>query len=145
MKAYRFRLAGVAHIRQAQEQAAANSLALANLALRRAESAREHAIAERNNLRLPEGTVSVDAFSWLQDQAERATEEVARRTHVVLEARAAVDDARRQWVEARQRTAVLERLDDRQRALWQQEFDRSEATEMDDMASMRFVRQGAAR
>ena len=45
--------------------------------------------------------------------------------------------AREQWLVARRRCAVLERLDHRRRAEWQTEFDRTEAKELDDMASVR--------
>ena len=142
MKAYRFRLAGVAHIRQAQEDAAANVLALANLDLRRAEADRRHAMAVREGLHHPTGTVTPEAIAWIQDQAERASEEIRRCTELVERAHDAVVSARQQWLEARQRCAVLERLDERQRADWQKEFDRLESVELDDLASVRYLRQG---
>jgi flagellar biosynthesis chaperone FliJ len=45
--------------------------------------------------------------------------------------------ARRAWGSASQRTATLDRLDERHLALWRSAYDRSEAIVLDDLATRR--------
>jgi flagellar export protein FliJ len=136
VKAYSFRLAGVARIRRLEEGIAAQELAVAAHAVALARQDVARATRRLGELAAPTGTASVQDVRWTQDQADRLSE--SRRAHLAsLEAaetrRAA---ARDRWLVSRRRCAVLERLDDRRRGEWQTEFDRSEAKELDDMASV---------
>lgn len=136
MKAYAFRLAGVARVRQLEEGIAAQELATAAHAVALAQRAVDRATRQLGELAAPTGAGSVQDVRWTQDQADRLSE--SRRAHLealaVAETRRAA--ARDRWVVARRRCAVLERLDDRRRGEWETEFDRSEAKELDDMATV---------
>ncbi len=145
MKAYRFRLEGVARIRGLQERLAAHTLAGATVILRRAERALVEARAALAALSPPSGSTTGAQVVWTQDQGERLDETRRRRAEAVAAASTAVDDARRAWGEARKRCAMLERLDARQREQWQVTFDRAETKELDDVATVAFVRSGGAR
>lgn len=143
MKAYSFRLAGVARVRKLQEGIAAQELAAASHEMTRAKLGVARATELLEQLAVPEGTTTVLDVHWTQDQADRMGE--SRRAHLVAleaaEARRAL--ARERWLVSRRRCAVLERLDDRRRSEWQTEFDRAEAKELDDMASVRAPRRPA--
>lgn len=137
MKAYSFRLAGVARVRQLEEGIARQDLATASGEVADALHRLALATEALENHAVPEGTLSVRDLRWTQDQADRMAE--SRRAGVAVleaaEARRAL--ARDRWMVSRRRCAVLERLDDRRRGEWQTEFDRAEAKELDDMASVR--------
>ena len=137
MKAYSFRLAGIARVRQLQEGIAAQELAAASHQVMRAKRGVARATELLEQLAIPEGSTSVQDVHWTQDQADRMG--ASRRAHMVALEAAEVQraQARDRWLASRRRCAVLERLDDRRRGEWQTEFDRTEAKELDDMASGR--------
>jgi flagellar export protein FliJ len=136
VKAYSFRLAGVARVRQLEEGIAAQELATAARAVALAQRDVARATRQLGELAAPTGATSVHDVRWTEDQADRLSE--SRRAHLAAleaaETQRAV--ARDRWLVSRRRCAVLERLDDRRRGEWQTEFDRSEAKELDDMASV---------
>jgi flagellar export protein FliJ len=136
VKAYSFRLAGVARVRQLEEGIAAQELATASRAVALARRDVARTTRRLDELAVPTGAASVRDVQWTQDQADRLGE--SRRAHLAsleaAEARRAA--ARDRWLVSRRRCAVLERLDDRRRGEWQTEFDRYEAKELDDMASV---------
>ena len=139
MRAYSFRLAGVARVRHLQEGIAAQGLATATRDVASAMAGLAHATALLDQLAVPQGTTSADILHWTGDQADRMGE--ARRAHAtaLAAAEARREMAREQWLVARRRCAVLERLDARRRSEWQTEYDRAEAKELDDMASGRAI------
>ena len=53
------------------------------------------------------------------------------------EADVQLDEARTAWLAARRKTAVLDRLDERQRAAWEVEDGREQAKELDELATGR--------
>ena len=137
MKAYAFRLAGVARVRQLEEGIAAQELATSSNEVVRATADLARAAGLLEQLALPGGTLSGGDLHWTADQADRMA---ASRRDLVMALEAAEarrTAARDRWLVARRRCAVLERLDDRRRSEWQTEFDRSEAKELDDLASVR--------
>jgi flagellar biosynthesis chaperone FliJ len=63
----------------------------------------------------------------------------------VQKAGEAARQATQAWGSARQRTAMLERLDERHLTLWRAELDRSEAVALDDLTSGRRTGDGRTR
>jgi len=137
VKAYSFRLAAVARVRQLEDGVAAQQLATASAGVTRAKHGLDRATELLEQLEVPEGSLAVQEVHWAQDQADRMAE--SRRAHLTaLEAAEAERTvARERWLATRRRCAVLERLDDRRRGEWQTEFDRAEGKELDDVASVR--------
>jgi flagellar biosynthesis chaperone FliJ len=74
----------------------------------------------------------------MSERARRSADEVEAAEEVARQATQA-------WGSARQRTAMLERLDERHLALWRAELDRSEAVERDDLTTGRKTREGGPR
>lgn len=144
MKAYRFRLESVLRVRQLQERAAAQRLAVAVRALHDARA--ELACARRSlgSLAAPAGRLTVGAVEWAQGQSDRLAENTRNKADEVQTAEEEARQATELWGSARQRTATLERLDERHLALWRTEFDRSEAVVLDDLATRRTSVESAA-
>lgn len=137
MKSYRFRLESVLRVRQLQERAAAQRLAVAVRTLHDAEAELVRAERSLEGLAAPTGRLSVGAVEWAHGQSDRMAEATRHRADEMQAAEEAARQARELWGGARQRTATLERLDDRHLALWRSEFDRSEAAVLDDLATRR--------
>jgi flagellar export protein FliJ len=137
VKAYRFRLESVLRVRQLQERAAAQRLALAVRALHDAQAELLGARRALESLTAPAGRLSAGEVEWAHEQSDRMAERTRQRADDVGEAEEATRQARELWGSARQRTATLERLDARHLALWRTEFDRSEAVALDDLATRR--------
>lgn len=72
-------------------------------------------------------------------------EDLRARAEAVDEAARVVAEARSSWQSARTQCAVLERLDARHRAVWEEDVARAEAKEIDDLAAVRYARGGPAR
>jgi flagellar FliJ protein len=139
VKTYRFRLESVLRVRQLQERAAAQRLAVAVCTLHHAQAELVRARRSLQGLAAPEGRLSAGALEWAHEQAARMAETTRQRAEERQVAGEAARQAREQWGSARQRTATLERLDERHLALWRTEFDRSEAAALDDLATRRTV------
>jgi flagellar protein FliJ len=137
VRAYRFRLDSVLRVRQLQERAAAHQLAVAVRDLQRAQTELARARCSLAGLAAPAGRHTVGAAQWVHAQAGRMSEMVATRADEMETSEEVARQATQAWASARQRTAMLERLDERHVALWRAEFDRSEAVELDDLATGR--------
>jgi flagellar FliJ protein len=142
VKGYRFRLEPVLRVRRLQEQVAANQLALATRDLHSARSGLMRSRRALESLPAPSGLVAVEAVQWTHAQADRLSNTARRRTEEVDAAVEAVHRAGKAWVGASQRTTVLERLDERRLEVWRSESDRSEAAELDDLATARTTGEG---
>lgn len=145
MKAYRFRLATVVRVRELQERAAAQRLGDTMRSLHAARNVHARACATLARLPALQGSATTAELHWIHDQADRMSATVQREGERVRAASAEAVEARQTWELAEQRCTVLERLDDRQRAKWQADLDRSDATELDDLAAVRFARGRAGR
>ncbi len=144
MKAFRFRLEPVARVREHQERAAAQRLALAARDLRTAQSRCAQLRAATRQLRFPEGPSDMAALLWVQDQSDRMADLIRRHDAHAARVETRANEARAAWVEAERRCRALQRLEERQRNRWQLEADRAVVTELDDMATVRFrAAQGA--
>jgi flagellar FliJ protein len=141
VRAYRFRLAGVARVRAVQERVAAQQLAVANRDLHHAREARRCAAVALDRLAWPAGPTTPAALQWTADQSDRLASTLRRRTDEAETAEVIAGDAARAWTSARQRGAALERLEVRQRAEWRAEADRLEAGELDELTLARFARE----
>ncbi len=137
MKAYRFRLDSVLRVRRLQERVAAQQLAVAVRDLHGARSELERARRSLEGLAAPAGRLTVGAVQWTHAQSDRMSERARRTADDVAAAEEVTRQATETWGSARQSTAILERLDDRQLALWRAELDRSEAIALDDLANGR--------
>ena len=145
MKAYRFRLDSVLRVRQLQERVAAQQLAVAvrDLHCARAQLARaRRALA---GLDAPAGRLTVGAVQWTHAQSDRMSETARQNADEVEKSGEAARRATQAWGSARQRTAMLERLDERHLRRWQDEFERSEAVVLDDVATGRKTGDGRTR
>ncbi len=137
MKAYRFRLDSVLRVRQLQERVATQQLAVA---LRELHCARAELACARRSLEgmaAPAGRLTIGAVQWTHAQSGRMSEAARERAGEVEAAEEAARQATQAWGSARQRTATLERLDERHLALWRREFDRSESVVLDELATRR--------
>lgn len=137
MKAYRFRLDSVLRVRRLQERAATQQLALAVRDLQQAESESTQARRSLEEVAPPAGRLAIGAFRWSQAQSTRMSEAARQRAEASEAAAEVARLANEAWGRARQRTATLERLDERQVALWRTELERSDAAVLDDLATSR--------
>ena len=144
MRAYRFRLESVLRVRQLQERAAAQRLAVAVRDLQRARAELAHARRCLADLPAPSGRLAGGDVEWVHAQSGRMSERVRRSADEAEAAEAAARQATETWGTARQRTATLERLDERHLALWRAELDRSEAVALDDLATGRGRAEGGS-
>jgi flagellar export protein FliJ len=134
VRAYRFRLASVLRVRQLQERVAAQQFAMAVRDLQNARTELAHARRCLAGLPAPSGRLTVGDVEWTHAQSSRMSERVRERTGEVEVAAETARHATQTWGTARQRTAMLERLDERHFALWRAELDRSDALVLDDLA-----------
>jgi flagellar export protein FliJ len=137
VKAYRFRLDSVLRVRQLQERVAAQQLAVAVRDLQQARTELARARRSLAGLAAPTGRHTVGAAQWVHAQSGRMSERACTCAEEVEAAAEAARQATQAWGSARQRTAMLERLDERHVALWRAELDRSEAVALDDLATGR--------
>ncbi len=86
-------------------------------------------------LAAPAGRLSAGTVEWTHAQSDRMSERARQRADEVETAEELARQATRAWGTAQQRTATLERLDERHLALWRTEFDRSEGLALDDLAT----------
>ncbi len=138
MKAFRFRLESVARVRDHQERAAAQQLAVAARNLRLARSECAEARAALHGLAVRQGRSDAATLHWVQSQSERMAATLRHREELVTAAEVAVRESRHAWVGAERRCTMLRRLEERQRGRWQVDADRAAANELDDMATVRF-------
>ncbi len=138
MRAFRFRLESVARVREHQERAAAQRVALAMRALREAESRCAEIRAATRQLAFPEGRVEMATLLWTHDQSSRMGELLRHHQGLRAKSEARASDARQTWVEAERRCRALRRVEARQRQRWQLDADRAVAAELDDMATVRY-------
>jgi len=138
VKAFSFRLESVARVREHQERAAAQDLAVATRCLRLVRSECAEARAALHGLAVPRGRAEAAALHWVQGQSERMATTLRRHEELVTAAEAAVRESRQAWVAAERRCTMLRRLEERQRSRWQVDADRAAASELDDMATVRF-------
>jgi flagellar protein FliJ len=145
MRAFRFRLEAVARVREHQERAAAQHLALATRELREAQVRCAEIRAATRQLAFPEGRAQMAALLWVHDQSARLDELLRRREAERAKAESLADQAREAWVEAERRCRALRRLEERKRERWRLDYDRAQAAELDDMATVRFLTGRGAR
>jgi flagellar protein FliJ len=138
VRAYRFRLDSVLRVRQLQERAAAQQLALAIRDLHRARAELASARRALAGMTAPAGRLTVGAVEWTHAQSDRISERARQRGDALEAAQELARQATEAWGAARQRTATLERLDERHLALWRTEFDRSEGVVLDDLTTARW-------
>jgi len=142
MRAYRFRLESVLRVRRLQERAATQRLAEAVRSLQQAQIESARARRSLEGMAAPAGRHTIGALEWAHAQSTRMSD-TARERAVSAEAAAeAARQANEAWGSARQRTATLERLDERHLALWRMAFERSEAAVLDDVATRRAASEG---
>jgi flagellar export protein FliJ len=145
VKAYRFRLDSVLRVRQLQERVAAQQLAVAVHDLHRARAQLASARRALAGLDAPAGRLTVSAVQWAHAQSDRMSETARRSADEVEAAGEAARQATVAWGSARQRMAMLERLDERHLALWRTELGRSEVVVLDDLTNGRKAREGRTR
>ena len=145
MKSYQFRLATVARIRALEERVAADSLRMAQRDLRQAQASVRAAEDALATLEAPHGVVTMSAFLWVGDQAERLAETVRQCGEHLAAAAASCAEARAVWDAAVRRSEVLERLGEQGLTRWCDEAMREEAAELDDLTLARHRLSGVGR
>ena len=145
MKRFRFRLESILGLRAVAERAAFERFAASRRQL--ASIAAELHAAEARRDALAEALAASRAGSFrpsmqaaghlaLQD-AERAGKEAARRH---TEALAASERAREEWLVARRRLGVIERLGERARRIHREAAEKAEQALLDELASIAAAR-----
>jgi flagellar export protein FliJ len=137
VKAYHFRLDSVLRVRQLQERVAVQQLAVAVRDLHCARVQLARARRALAGLDAPAGRLTVGAVEWTHAQSDRMSETARQSADEVEVAGEAARRATEVWGTARQRTAMLERLDERHLTLWRAELERSEAVALDDLTTGR--------
>jgi flagellar FliJ protein len=138
---YNFPLAGVLRLRRAEYEQAALALAQANTALRELIASRERAAAECRANAATAGPQHFEDFLRERQGAERSAVALVAAEARVNVAAAEAALARIAWTAAHRRVAALERLDDRRRDEWSSEQSRVERLELDELATVAFVRE----
>lgn len=143
MKSYRFRLATVARIRALEEHVARERFLTSLRAARQAESAYRLAHAALVGAPPLSGVITADELHWSLEQADRQAR-IERDCLDVWKNAADVNARDREnWQEAAKRARALERLDERARIEWLNEYRREETIELDDVVNARYVPLGA--
>jgi flagellar export protein FliJ len=145
VKRYRFRLDAILRLRVAEEEQARTVLGRAERELHVALAARDAELARYRSLLPARGPIANDIFHRQEVVARMAaaTLRVAEHQVAVVAERAA--RARLMWSEAARRVAILERLDERRRAEYQEEERRAEVALVDDIVTARYVADGIER
>jgi flagellar biosynthesis chaperone FliJ len=144
MKSYRFRLANVARIRALEERIARERFLTSLRAVRQAEAAYRRAREALLEALPLSGIVSASDVQWSLDQAERRARVEQECRAACAQAVAVNDGDRERWREAAKRSRALERLDERARIAWLDDYRREEALELDDAVNARYVPSGAS-
>jgi flagellar export protein FliJ len=145
VKAYRFRLDSVLRVRQLQERVAAQQLAVAVRDLHAARAQLARARRALAGLDAPTGRLTIGAVQWTHAQSDRMSETAVQSADDLEAVGEVARQATQEWGSARQRTAMLERLDERHLTLWRAEADRSEAVALDDLTTGRTTGKGRTR
>ncbi len=143
MKSYRFRLANVARIRALEERIAREQFLTSLRALRQSEAAYRRAHQALTDSAPVHGVVSSADLQWCADQAERRLRAEQECLAEWIRATEVNDGDRERWREAAKRSRALERLDERARIAWLDDYRREEALELDDAVNARYVPSGA--
>lgn len=144
MKSYRFRLANVARIRALEERIARERFLTSLRALRQAEAAYRRAHEAMIESVPLSGVVSSNDVQWSLDQAERRARLEQECRAACVHATEVNDGDRERWREAAKRSRALERLDERARIAWLDDYRREEALELDDAVNARYVPSGVS-
>lgn len=149
MKPFRFRLARLVRVREAEEEIARDLWQRAERRYRDAEERVERIIEEiaaaidalrhaQGGARLsPRGVLAIQATI---DRQHAALEDARRRTEQL---RSLADEERKPWQALRMELGALERLEAKARATHRLEATREENKEMDQLASERAARRSA--
>lgn len=137
MRAYHFRLDSVLRVRRLQERVATQKLAAAVRDLEQARIRSAQARHALEDVTAPVGRLTIGDLRWSHAQSGRLSETARAKAEMVEEAVAAAQQANQAWGSARQRTATLERLDERHLALWRIALERGEAAVLDYLATRR--------
>jgi flagellar protein FliJ len=135
---YKFRLAAVLRVRQAEEEQAADALRRANARVRALLAARDDEVARYRSLAVTGGPMTAAEL-----RQERATAALVADTMTAAEKAAmtaAADAALAQvaWSTAARRVTALERLDERRRAEHADDERRAQIAEVDDLVTARY-------
>ena len=141
MRRYRFRLAPVLRVRQAEEDAATTDLMRANADVAAKVQNLAAAVDRHDRRAVVDSAVTADTFMMRQWRAARSAEAVAGAAAARQEAEVLADEARQAWAEAARKVAVLERLNDRRRAAHRLAADRAEDAEINEINVGRHGRQ----
>ncbi|MHB8263622.1 MAG: flagellar export protein FliJ [Acidimicrobiales bacterium] len=142
MRAYSFRLERVRQMRRVQEGAARMELAVANRLLRevielRDKRAEAYAASPRST-----GVQAYEAYARERFDMELAARALASAEQSAGVAAGAVTACQIAWIEAKRRVSMLDRLDERQKALYGLETNRQEVKEIDDIVAARYASNG---
>ncbi len=88
--------------------------------------------------------MSSDEVHWSFDQAERRARAEQECLAEWVRAAEANKGERERWREAAKRSRALERLDERARIAWLEDYRREEALELDDAVNARYVPSGVS-
>lgn len=134
---YRFRLAAVLRVRQAQEEQAAEALRRANARVRELLAVRDGEVDRYRSLAVARGPMTTTELRQERTTAALVADTMAAADQAAMTAAADAALAQVAWSEAARRVTVLERLDERRRAEHADDERRAEVTEVDDLVTAR--------
>lgn len=138
MKAYRFRLAGVARVRTVQERLEREHVGAAQWAVEAARATEDTCVERLRDAPMPMGAMDHAQFTATRSHGARCARdlEAARAQHD--HAQGLLAQRIEAWLGARQRVGVLERLDEHARNEWKVAAGREDAAILDDLGITRW-------
>jgi flagellar export protein FliJ len=137
---YQFRLETVMRVRRIGEQSARQNLALAVRDRHLAQEQLTEASEWCQTLPSPLGAFSIDTFLVERERVDRAVSAIGTAKARVQETTAVVEERTGIWQQARAQLRALERLDERRREEFALEESRVEAKSLDELSSVRWLR-----
>jgi len=135
---YRFRLATVLRVRQAEEDQASDTLRRANERVRELLAARDREAARYRSLPVADGSMTLPELRQEQAAASLVAEALTAADQAAMAAASDAVQAQVAWSTAVRRVTVLERLDSRRRAEHDAEVRQADVKEVDDLVTARF-------
>lgn len=148
MAGFRFKLQRVLDLRQQEEDAKKNELALAERAWREEKAKQEELQRSKREAQLELGgrgraTFAISELIAYQQYQQRLEKEIARQELRVRQARRAADMKRDELIRASQKRRVLEKLRDKRAAQFKLVQEKAEQADIDEQSVISFQRRRA--
>jgi flagellar export protein FliJ len=144
---FQFRAAPALELRRDEERAAAEVMARAEAALRAAQHDLDLATAcgeraARDQTAVEKAGIDHATLMWHRNWIGRLRTSGGELARILVQRSTSVDEARRLWMDARQRRLALEKMRERALARFVVEQSRRDVKAMDEVARLRYVTSG---